>query len=97
MVQVGMREHDSVEAGRWDGKFVPVPKAQILQPLEQPAIEQNPPPVVLQKILGTCDGARRTKKCEFGHVTNDDIRVFLDLSPGVSSAQGSPTVLLCQT
>jgi hypothetical protein len=32
---------------------------------------------VLEEVLRTCHGACRTKKSEFRHVTDDDIKVFL--------------------
>ena len=68
VVQVGVREHDGIEAAWRDGKLVPVSEAKLFQPLKQPAVEQNPSSIVLEEVFGTGDGACCTKERQFGHV-----------------------------
>ena len=97
MIQVGMGEDHSMEATGQNWKFVPVSETELLQPLEQAAVEQYPLSIVFEEVLGTGDGAGGTKKCEFGHVTNDDIRVFLDLLRECRLRSGIRAVLLCPT
>jgi hypothetical protein len=92
VVQMRVREHDCVEAfGRYR-KLVPISETQLFEPLEQPAVEQDPLAVVFEEVLGPCDGACGTKKCEFRHVTNDDIRVLPDLSQEVPYAPRDATL-----
>ena len=95
MVQVGVCEHDRIEAAWRDGEFVPVSQTKLFQPLKQPTVEQNPSSIVLEKVFGTCDGACRTKKCEFRHVMNDDIRVFRICPRSCRVHAGAAAVLLC--
>ena len=88
MVQMGVRQDDRIQALGRNRKLIPVSETQILEALKQSAVEQNLLTAVFEKVFGPCDGARSTKKCEFGHVTNDDIRL-LNRSPS--------GVLLCPT
>ena len=56
VVQVRMREHHRIDLGRHHGQRRPVAQAQLLVTLEQPAIHQQPVVVVLDQVLGACDG-----------------------------------------
>src|SRR5262245_59474802 len=68
VVQMGVCEHDCIEA-RWsDWKFIPVTEPKLFQPLKQPAVEQNLSSIVLEEVLGTRNRAGRPKKCQFRHV-----------------------------
>ena len=57
MVQMGMGQNHGVDRGRWDRKRLPVQFAQVLQPLEQPAIDEQPVAVAFQEMLGPGDRA----------------------------------------
>jgi hypothetical protein len=41
VIDVGVRHHDRVEAGRLEPERLPVPKPQLLESLEQPAVDQD--------------------------------------------------------
>ena len=83
VVQVGVCEDDGVQALWRNGKLIPVSETQILESLKQSAVEQNLLAVVFEEVLGPCYGACRTKKCQFRHVTNDDIRLLSRSPSGV--------------
>ena len=44
VVDVGVREGDGVDPGGIDGQLVPVAQAEVLQPLVETAVHQEPPP-----------------------------------------------------
>lgn len=57
MVQVRMSQNDHVDAGRLDRQRLPIAQPQVLEPLKQSAIDQNPPTVDLEQVLGAGDRA----------------------------------------
>src|SRR5262245_1117925 len=95
MVQMRVRKNHRIETPGRHRKVVPVSEAELFEALEQPTIEQDPFSAVLEKVFGTCDRACGTKKCEFCHVLNDDIRVFRDLTGEGPVRRGPAAVVLC--
>ena len=51
VVEVGVGEDDRVDARRVDRQRLPVPFAQLLEPLEQPAVDQHTVCARLDQIL----------------------------------------------
>ena len=62
MIQVGVREHDGVDGARVERGPIPIAQAQGLQPLKQPAIEQNLPPCGAHEVLRAGDGPGATQE-----------------------------------
>jgi hypothetical protein len=62
MVEVRVRQDDGVDRRRIDGQRLPIPQPQFLQPLKQPAIDEHPPPVHLEQMLGPGHRARSPEK-----------------------------------
>ena len=73
VIQVSVRQHNRCERVGSDGKRLPIPKAQLLQTLEQPAIDEYAVSAVLQQVFGAGDGPGRAKKCQGNHA-RDNIR-----------------------
>lgn len=67
MVQVGMREHDRTDLGRRQRQARPVAQAQLLIPVEQAAIDQNPLIAAGDQIFRTAHRPRRAQKRQFHH------------------------------
>ncbi|MCY1298507.1 hypothetical protein D9M70_479970 [compost metagenome] len=61
VIQMGMGQHDRVDVGGRDGQALPVELAQVLQALEQPAVDQQAGVSVAQQVLGSGDGAGAAK------------------------------------
>jgi hypothetical protein len=57
VVDVGVREHDVLDRGGLHRQRLPVAPAQLLQPLVESAIEEQPSAGDLQEELGAGDGA----------------------------------------
>ena len=64
VIEVGMGEDDRVDRVRVDGQRGPVEFAQVLDPLEQTAVDQDPGVVGLQQVLGAGDGAGRPQAAQ---------------------------------
>ena len=41
VIEMRVRQHDGVDVGRRDRQSLPVALAQLLEPLEQPAVDEN--------------------------------------------------------
>ena len=59
MVEMRVRQDDSVNRRRIDGQRLPIPQPQFLQPLKQPAIDQDPPALHLEQVFRPGHGAGR--------------------------------------
>ena len=70
VVQVRMREDDGIDGVGRNGQGGPVAKPQLLEPLEQPAVEQRALSVDLEKVLGAGHGPGGSKKRQCGHPSN---------------------------
>lgn len=57
VVQVRVRQYHRVECLRRDRQWLPVQLAQVLQALEQAAVDQDVLSIVAQQMLGAGDGA----------------------------------------
>ena len=57
VIEVRMRQHDRVERRGRDRQVPPVQLAQLLEPLEQPRIEEHPGLAGIEQILRAGDGA----------------------------------------
>ena len=76
MIQVRVRQDDGVHAVWRDGKVFPVPLPQLLEPLEQTAIEEHAGPGVFEQVFRPGHGLSGTEKRE--------IRQRLNISDGPS-------------
>lgn len=61
MVQVGVGEHHGVDLRGIDLQTLPVEFAQVLEPLKQSAVDENPGVAVGEKVFGAGDGACTAK------------------------------------
>jgi hypothetical protein len=52
-----VREHDCMDLARLDRRRLPVAQAQLLEPFEQPTIDQDPLIAGGDQVLGTSDRA----------------------------------------
>ena len=66
VVDVGVREGDGVDPGGVDGQLVPVAQAEVLQPLVETAVHQEPPPGRLQQELRAGDRPRGAQTLDGG-------------------------------
>ena len=57
VIDVRVAQDDGGERAGIEGRARPVPQAQGLEPLEEPAVEQQSAPAVLEEMLGAGDGA----------------------------------------
>ena len=57
VVDVGVGEHDRVDAGRRDGEALPVALPQLLQALEEAAVDEHPTGGRVEQEAGAGDGA----------------------------------------
>jgi hypothetical protein len=55
-------QHDGIDAAWRRGHAVPVAQPQLLEPLEQPAIDEQTPAVVLEQIARSGHGAGGTEE-----------------------------------
>lgn len=69
VVQVCVGEHDGMDRGGLDRKVVPVPEPQLLQPLEETAVEEHPGAIDVQQVLRAGYRVRRAEKGQFSHTT----------------------------
>src|SRR5690606_4776580 len=67
VVDVRVREHDRVDRPWRDGEARPVAQAQLLEPLEQPAVHEHRPPGRRDEVARSGDGAGRTEEREIHH------------------------------
>ena len=61
VVDVGVSQGDGVDPRGIDGQRVPVPEAQVLQSLVEPAVDEEPAPVHLDQELRAGDRPRRAQ------------------------------------
>ena len=64
VIEVGVRQHDGVDLGRGDRQILPVALAQLLQPLEQPGVDQNLLRAGVEQILRAGYRARGAEECQ---------------------------------
>ena len=64
MVQVGVGQNDSVNRPGIERKWRPIPQPELLEPLEEPAVDEHPVPLEFEKVLGPGDRLSRTKESE---------------------------------
>ena len=62
MIEVGMGEDDGIDVRRLDRELLPVPLAQLLEPLEQAGIDQHLCRACIEQIFGAGDGTCRTQE-----------------------------------
>ena len=62
VIDVGVRDDDRVQRRRIELEVAPVPLAQLLQSLEEPAIEQHAAPAGGNEVHRAGDGSGRTEK-----------------------------------
>jgi hypothetical protein len=62
MIEMRVREDDGVDVRRGDRQIVPVPLPKLLEPLEQPCVNEDARALVLEQILRSGNRARRTEK-----------------------------------
>ena len=67
VVDVRVREDDDVDGFGRNRQRRPVAEAKLLQALKQPAVEQDPPAVNFEEVLGAGDRARSSKKTQRRH------------------------------
>jgi hypothetical protein len=67
VVDVGVREHDPVERGGVDGQPIPVPQAELLEPLVEAAIEEQAPARRLHQELRAGHRADPAQELDRGH------------------------------
>ncbi|KGW25396.1 hypothetical protein Y047_2766 [Burkholderia pseudomallei MSHR3016] len=65
VIEMRMREHDGVDRIGGHGQRAPVAQPQLLRALEQPAVDQDACPGVLEQILRAGDGFRRAEERQF--------------------------------
>jgi hypothetical protein len=53
VVKVGVRENHRVYRGRRDGKFLPVPEPKLFEALKEPAVDEYPFALEIEKISGS--------------------------------------------
>ena len=58
MVEVGVGENDRMDLARRDRQRLPVAFAQFLEPLEEPAVDQNTHARGVEEVLRAGDGSR---------------------------------------
>jgi hypothetical protein len=68
MVEMGVRQDNVIDRFRWDGKFLPVQIAQILEPLEQAAIDEDAMVLMGEQMFRSCDGSGRTERFQREHL-----------------------------
>lgn len=61
---MGLRQDDRADRRRLNRKLLPVKLAQVLEPLEQPAIDQQTVAAMLEQKAGSGDRSRRTVEGE---------------------------------
>jgi hypothetical protein len=74
VIEVRVSEDNGIERRGRDRKRLPVARAQFLQALEQTAVEQHAPAIVLDQILGPGDRARGTEEGQLSHSTTISAR-----------------------
>ena len=62
MVQVCMGQDHRVDRDWVDRQRLPITLPQLLQPLKEAAVDQNPAVINLQQVFRSGHGARRTKE-----------------------------------
>ncbi len=62
MVEVGVGQNHEIELGRLERRCRPVPQAEFLESLEQPAIDEHAEAVVLEQELRAGDGTGRAEE-----------------------------------
>ena len=67
MIEVRVREDDAIDGVGRHGKGSPVAQAEILEPLEHSAVNQDPPAIHLQQVLGAGDGPGGSEKRQRRH------------------------------
>ena len=67
VVHVRVGQDHGVDGGRVDGQRVPVAPPQLLEPLEQPAVDEHAPVAGLDQVLGAGDGAGGTEEGQLRH------------------------------
>ena len=66
MVEMRVRQDHGVDARRLDREGIPVAQAELLQPLEQTAIDEDPPSGRLDQVAGARDRAGAAEEGEMG-------------------------------
>ena len=67
VIEMRMRQDDGVDRVRRHRTILPVSEPEILQPLEQSAVDKDAVPPVIEEIFRPGDGARRAEKRQFSH------------------------------
>jgi len=67
VVDVAVGQDHPVHRRGLDRQTVPVAQSQLLEPLVQPAVDEQPSGVRLDEVLGPRDGPGRTEELERGH------------------------------
>ena len=62
MIKVRVRQDDRVDPGRLDRQRRPVPVAQLLEALKEPAVDEDAPIAEIQQVFGAGDRAGGSKK-----------------------------------
>jgi hypothetical protein len=89
VIEMGVRQHDGVDRVGTHGKGLPISLPQLLQSLEQAAIDENSLASVLEKVFGSRDGARGTEKRQ-----RHEGEVYTGLMSSLLTAlSGEPSVL----
>jgi hypothetical protein len=68
MIDVGMRQHHAIDRLRGNRQRRPVTEPQVLEALEQAAVDQDTPTVHLEKMLGAGYRSRGPEKRQRCHV-----------------------------
>ena len=64
VIEMRVREDDRVDRCRIDRQRLPVPDPQLLQPLEQPAVDEHAPAAELEQVFRSRHGSRRTEESQ---------------------------------
>jgi len=67
VIEVSVGQHHGVDRGGFDRRRIPIALPEILEPLEQPAIDEQPEAVVLEQVLRAGDGARGAEERQSRH------------------------------
>ena len=68
VIEVRVRQHHRLDTRRPDRQVLPVPLAQLLQPLEEPGVHQHARAIRLDQVLRARDRPRRTQKRDRNHI-----------------------------
>jgi hypothetical protein len=67
MVYVSVSENDCVDRSGVDRELIPVALTQLLESLEEAAVDEHLITVNLQQMSRSCDGFSRAEKLNCGH------------------------------